>query len=171
MRTSRKITIAAAAVLATMTTAGALAEPRLAGDTITANTLVDHTELVRVADALDAAVDAKDRTLARSLFTDTIDVDFTSLAGGEPATIPADGLIGGWSSNLDGGEDLLPSARQSSGHLRRPGQCRHAEPRLCMEPPRTGGRLPKTAAKDSGRSGAPTSTASCVCRMAGGSTA
>ena len=110
MRTRRKVTIAAAAVLATMTTAGALAEPRLAGDTITANTLVDHTELVRVADALDAAVDAKDWTLALSLFTDTTDVDFTSLAGGEPATIPADGLIGGWSSNL--------TAEKTSFHLR-----------------------------------------------------
>ena len=51
-------------------------------------------------DAIDAAVDAKDWALARSLFADEITVDFTSLVGGEPATIPADALIAGWSGNL-----------------------------------------------------------------------
>ncbi|MEL7261931.1 MAG: nuclear transport factor 2 family protein [Pseudomonadota bacterium] len=70
------------------------------GTPITAETLVDHAELVRIADALDAAVDAKDWVQARTFFTDTITVDFTSLVGGAPATIPADGLIAGWSANL-----------------------------------------------------------------------
>ena len=36
----------------------------------------------------------------RALFTDEIRVDFTSLVGGEPATIPADALIESWSGNL-----------------------------------------------------------------------
>lgn len=71
-----------------------------AGTPITMKTLVDHAQLIRVADTIDAAVDAKDWPLARSLFTDEIRVDFTSLVGGEPVTIPSDGLIAGWSKNL-----------------------------------------------------------------------
>lgn len=70
------------------------------GTPITAETIVAQAEMIRIADALDAAVDAKDWVLARSFFTDTIDVDFTSLIGGDPATIPADALIDGWSANL-----------------------------------------------------------------------
>ena len=81
-----------------------------AGTPIAMETLVDHAEMVRVADAIDAAVDAKDWVLARSLFTDEIRVDFTSLIGGEPATIPAAALIAGWSENL--------TAEKESFHLR-----------------------------------------------------
>jgi hypothetical protein len=89
----------------------ALAEgPSLAGTPITAETLADHAEMARIADAIDAGVDAKDWVLTRSMFTDTITVDFTSLVGGEPATIPADGLIQGWSANL--------TAEKTSFHLR-----------------------------------------------------
>ena len=81
-----------------------------AGDPITAEHIVDVAEMTRVADAIDAAVDAKDWPLARSFFTDEITVDFSSLVGGEPATIPADGLIAGWSANL--------TAEKESFHLR-----------------------------------------------------
>ena len=77
---------------------------------ITSDTLVDRAEIIRIADAIDAAVDAKDWPRARSYFTETIDVDFTSLVGGEPATIPADALIEGWSANL--------TAEKTSFHLR-----------------------------------------------------
>ena len=66
--------------------------------------------MIRIADAIDAAVDAKNWPAARALFTDEIKVDFTSLVGGEPATIPADALIDGWSSNL--------TAEKTSFHLR-----------------------------------------------------
>ncbi len=93
----------AAALAITATTA-------FAGDPVTPDTLLDRAEMVRIADAIDAAVDAKDWPLARSFFTDQIRVDFTSLIGGEPATIPADGLISGWSGNL--------SAEKTSFHLR-----------------------------------------------------
>ena len=82
----------------------------IAGDPVTAETLVDHAEMIRVADAIDAAVDAKDWATARAMFTDEISVDFTSLVGGEPATIPADALIAGWSSNL--------TEEKTSFHLR-----------------------------------------------------
>ncbi|WP_299651098.1 nuclear transport factor 2 family protein [uncultured Tateyamaria sp.] len=100
----------AAAVVLALNTPSFASDASDAGSTITAETLVDHAEMVRIADALDAAVDAKDWATARSLFTDTITVDFTSLVGGEPATIPADGLIAGWSSNL--------TAEKTSFHLR-----------------------------------------------------
>ncbi len=84
--------------------------PTLAGDPITAENLTVQAEMVRIADAIDAGVDAKDWELTRSFFTDEITVDFTSLVGGEPATIPADGLIAGWSANL--------TAEKTSFHLR-----------------------------------------------------
>ncbi|GFE64801.1 nuclear transport factor 2 family protein [Litoreibacter roseus] len=77
---------------------------------ITAETLLEVAEMTRIANAIDSAVDAKNWDVARSYFTDTIDVDFTSLVGGEPATIPADALIAGWSGNL--------SAEKTSFHLR-----------------------------------------------------
>ena len=101
--------ILAAASLTAAVSAPAAAETT-AGTPITAETLVAHAEMIRIADAIDAAVDAKDWTLARSLFTDEIRVDFTSLTGGEPATIPADALIAGWSGNL--------TAEKTSFHLR-----------------------------------------------------
>ncbi|WP_227268521.1 nuclear transport factor 2 family protein [Roseobacter weihaiensis] len=81
------------------------ASPALAdvsGDPVTLETLVDQAEMIRIADAIDAAVDAKDWRAARAQFTDEISVDFTSLTGGSPATIPADALIEGWSANLSG---------------------------------------------------------------------
>ena len=72
----------------------------VSGDPVTAETLLDRAEMIRIADAIDAAVDAKDWSSARAHFTDEITVDFTSLAGGEPTTIPSDALIDGWSGNL-----------------------------------------------------------------------
>lgn len=80
------------------------------GTPITDLTATDIAEMIRIADAIDAAVDAKDWALARSFFTETIDVDFTSLVGGAPATIPAQALIDGWAANL--------TAEKASFHLR-----------------------------------------------------
>ncbi|WP_415921666.1 nuclear transport factor 2 family protein [Tateyamaria sp. SN6-1] len=105
---TRTLTAAALATALTTATSG-LADTR-AGTPVTAETYVAQAEMIRIADALDAAVDAKDWTLARSFFVDTIDVDFTSLVGGTPATIPADALIAGWSGNL--------TAEKTSFHLR-----------------------------------------------------
>lgn len=59
-----------------------------------------EAEIRRVVDAIDNAVDRKDWDECRSYFTDEIDVDFTSLTGGEPARIKADELIEGWRTNL-----------------------------------------------------------------------
>lgn len=100
-----------AALAVALVPAAAMADDiTLSGDPITMDRLVDHTEVIRVVDAIDAAVDAKAWDVARSHFTEMVDVDFTGLIGGEPATIPADGLIGGWSTNL--------TANKPSFHLR-----------------------------------------------------
>ena len=107
---TRTITSPLTAAALAMTMGAPAASQTTAGQPITAETLVAHAEMIRIADSLDAAVDAKDWATARSLFTDEITVDFTSLVGGEPATIPADGLVSGWSGNL--------TAEKASFHLR-----------------------------------------------------
>ena len=72
--------------------------------------LADERALIAVADGLDAAVDAKDWTTARGFFADEVRIDFSSLGGGAPATIPSDDLIGAWRANL--------FAAKQSFHLR-----------------------------------------------------
>jgi len=57
-------------------------------------------EIRRVVDEIDNACDAKDWAKCRTFFTDEVDVDFTSLAGGEPSRVKADDLIGAWNANL-----------------------------------------------------------------------
>lgn len=66
----------------------------------TVQQLVDELEIRRVVDEVDNTVDAKDWEKCRSYFLDEIEVDFTSLAGGSPARIQADDLIGAWRTNL-----------------------------------------------------------------------
>lgn len=48
------------------------------------------------------AIDQLDWPAVRHKFADTVDVDYTSLAGGEPETIPADKLMERWQSLLPG---------------------------------------------------------------------
>ena len=60
----------------------------------------DRMEITRVVDEIDNAVDAKDWERCRSYFTEEIYADFTSLAGGSPGNMPADGLVGAWETNL-----------------------------------------------------------------------
>ncbi len=62
--------------------------------------IADESEIRRVVDEIDNACDLKDWTRLRVYFTDEIDADFTSLAGGEPAKIKADNLVEGWKTNL-----------------------------------------------------------------------
>jgi SnoaL-like domain len=69
--------------------------------------LADEAELGRIPVAINAAVDLKDWPRARSFFARELRADFTSLAGGQPATIPADALIAGWSGNLKGDKESL----------------------------------------------------------------
>ena len=62
--------------------------------------LLDRMEITHVVDEIDNAVDAKDWEKCRGYFTDEIYADFTSLAGGSPGNMPADNLVGAWSTNL-----------------------------------------------------------------------
>ena len=62
--------------------------------------VVDRDAVRRVVDEIDNAVDARDWPLCRSFFTNEIYADFTSLTGGAPGRIPADGLVGAWETNL-----------------------------------------------------------------------
>jgi hypothetical protein len=65
-----------------------------------------ESELIAIADGLDAAVDAKDWTKARSFFADHITFSFAGAA----REMPADELIGMWQANL--------FAEKTSLHLR-----------------------------------------------------
>lgn len=95
--------------LAAPVTASA-ADALFQGQTVTREAASETVELIRITNALDAAVDAKDWALARSFFASEVAIDFTSLTGGDPATIPADGLIDAWAANL--------TAEKTSFHLR-----------------------------------------------------
>jgi len=72
--------------------------------------LADELAVIRVTNEIDVAVDTKDWPKARSYFADELWADFTSLSGGQPATIKADDLIKGWSTNL--------GPKKTSLHLR-----------------------------------------------------
>jgi ketosteroid isomerase-like protein len=62
--------------------------------------VADREAIRNVVDEIDNAVDAKDWAHCRSLFAEEVYADFTSLAGGEPGRVPADGLVGAWRTNL-----------------------------------------------------------------------
>jgi hypothetical protein len=69
--------------------------------------VADELDLKRIPALVEYAVDRKDWAAARAPFADQVRVDFTSLVGGQPATIPADALIAGWAANLKGDKDSL----------------------------------------------------------------
>lgn len=77
---------------------------------VTAENAATIAELIRIADGIDRAVDAKDWPRARAFFADRVRVDFRSLSGQPPAEIAADDLIKAWSTNL--------TAAKTSFHMR-----------------------------------------------------
>lgn len=83
-----------------MRTAPAQQPPPAKGKALMTSHLADEREIIRVVDEIDNTVDAKNWAACRSHFTDEIDVDFSSLAGGKPARIKADQLVGGWQRSL-----------------------------------------------------------------------
>ena len=46
------------------------------------------------------ATDARDWTGVRACLTDTVHFDMTSIAGGEPADLPAEQIVAGWRTGL-----------------------------------------------------------------------
>jgi hypothetical protein len=65
-----------------------------------AQRLADELAVIRVTNAIDVAVGQKDWSKAGVYFADELRAAFTSLAGGQPATIKADALMTGWRTNL-----------------------------------------------------------------------
>jgi hypothetical protein len=63
--------------------------------------LLDENAIRLVVDGISIAVDDKEWQTCRDYFLPEIDVDFTSLTGGEPLRMKADDLVfGGWRLNL-----------------------------------------------------------------------
>jgi|GEM_PF-1562256 len=62
--------------------------------------IADKMEIRRVVDEIDNACDAKDWAKCREFFASEVDVDFTSLVGGEPSRVKAEDLIAAWQTNL-----------------------------------------------------------------------
>lgn len=71
-----------------------------AAEASAAQRLADEAEIRFIVDEIDNACDAKDWARCRSFFAEEVEVDFTSLAGGEPSRISADDLIDAWRTNL-----------------------------------------------------------------------
>lgn len=62
--------------------------------------MTDRDELTELASNLGLLVDVRDWPALEALFCETVDVDYTSLNGGEPQEIPPPDLVGGWKANL-----------------------------------------------------------------------
>jgi len=58
--------------------------------------LLDRRRIVDVTVRMASANDAQDWPTLRACFADEIDVDYTSLAGGEPGRVAADDLVARW---------------------------------------------------------------------------
>jgi len=63
--------------------------------------LHDRMEIMELTSKLLLSVDAREWAAAEELFTDRVDVDYTSLNGGQPQTVSPAALIGGWRQTLD----------------------------------------------------------------------
>ena len=64
--------------------------------------MADPTEITRSITDIAAGADRGDWDRVRGAFAETVTTDYTSLWGGDPATQPADELVGGWSRFLPG---------------------------------------------------------------------
>jgi hypothetical protein len=60
----------------------------------------DRDQLAELASDLGLLVDARDWRALQSLFCETVDVDYTSLNGGEPQHVAPAELVGGWKAML-----------------------------------------------------------------------
>jgi len=84
-----------------------LMEPRLAW-------VIDRTRVIETVDRLFVLTDQRDWEGLTQLFGERVAYDMTSLAGGEPAELPADAIVASWR------EALTPVAavhHQSGNHL------------------------------------------------------
>lgn len=63
--------------------------------------LADRLEILELTSSMGLLVDARDWDALERLFTDPVDVDYTSLSGGDPQTMSPAELIGGWRRVLE----------------------------------------------------------------------
>lgn len=70
-------------------------------DRSTADTVADRLEIMEAVSNLGLLVDQRAWESLQALFTDSVEVDYTSLNGGEPITVSPSELIAGWRQNLD----------------------------------------------------------------------
>lgn len=64
--------------------------------------LLDRLAIMEVVNSIAVDTDLRDWAAVRACFADDVAVDYTSLNGGSPATMPASDLIAGWQATLDG---------------------------------------------------------------------
>src|SRR5450755_3778385 len=66
-----------------------------------AELLADRIEIIELTSNLGLLVDAREWDSLEQLFTDPVDIDYTSLNGGEPQKLSPSELVGGWRQVLD----------------------------------------------------------------------
>ncbi len=64
--------------------------------------LLERMEIINTVNQVGMTADLRDWKACRNCFTDQVDVDYTSLIGGQPAMVSADDLIESWSQQLSG---------------------------------------------------------------------
>jgi hypothetical protein len=97
----RQVSIAAGVAAAAALPAG-VAEAQVSAPTLAQQVqrITDEMDIRRIIEGIAFYVDQKDWKMVRSFWTPDINVDFTSLAGGQPARIKADDLVKSWETNL-----------------------------------------------------------------------
>lgn len=73
----------------------------------------DRDDIAQLISDLGLLVDARDWDGLRELFADEVDVDYTSLNGGQPQRVPPADLVGGWKQML---EPLVATHHLISNH-------------------------------------------------------
>lgn len=73
----------------------------------------DRAAVIETVNRLFIATDEKDWKALKNIFTDEVDFDMTSLAGGKPGRLKAGEIIGTWQEGLKG----LPVHHLAGNHL------------------------------------------------------
>ena len=68
---------------------------------MTPTALADRLEILELTSSFGLLIDARDWDALERLFDDTVQVDYTSLNGGDPQSTTPGELIGGWRGVLD----------------------------------------------------------------------
>lgn len=63
--------------------------------------MTDREQIVQLISNMGLLTDARDWNAVVALFADTVEVDYTSLNGGEPQQLPPEQLVEGWREHLE----------------------------------------------------------------------